>query len=527
MPIKNRITSLLAGWVFTLASLSAEEKKAPPNILIILADDLGYSDLHCFGGPIETPNLDSLAENGLRLTQFYNTARCWPTRTALMTGYYYPQVRRKGSQRQMLPNYLAPLGYRNYHSGKWHVFETSPTRHGGFNRSFYTNNYDRFFTDEGHRLDGEQLPSKGRTEGYYVTKDIARRAIGFLGEHAEGNSDSPFLLYLAFTSPHFPLQALEEDIAKYEGKFAHGWDEERKRRQRRLKDIGLLDVDYAPRDERLTASWTMSQSDLKTEIHPGETRWAVAWDTLSDEEKAYQATKMAIHCAMVDRMDQEIGEVIAQLKKMGSFEDTLIVFFSDNGASSEQLNRGEKNTLGSKLGSADSYLCLGAGWSTAANTPFRLHKHWAYEGGISSPFIAHWPAGIAAKGQVNHTPAHVIDLLPTFVDLAGGRLESEVEQPELLGKSLVSLLKGEGVPEREVLYWNHEGNQALREGDWKLARSKRYLGDRWELYNLAEDRGERVDLASEHPERVERMEKRWQEMTVQFEEDHNFTNSVE
>lgn len=437
-----------------------------------------------------------------------------------MTGYHYVQVEGQAKKREMLPELLKPLGYRSYHSGKWHVTGTYPAEDGGFDLSFSSENWDRFFTETKDYLDDKPLPEGGRKEGYYLTRDIGQRATGCLKEHQEQHEGAPFFMYLAFTSPHFPLQALDEDIAKYEGRFSHGWDVERERRQTKLKELGLLDVEYGKRDEEITANWSLSEEKLKETIHPGEKRFAVAWDSLTDEEKSYQATKMAIHCAMIDRMDQEIGRVVAQLKAMGSYEETLILFFSDNGATSGQMNRGDKNTVGAPLGSADSFLCLGPGWSTAANTPFHLHKHWTHEGGISTPLIAHWPEGLKAQGAIDATPGHVVDLLPTLLDLAGGEIPKG-GQPGYRGVSLKALFMEGQAPERENLYWNHQKNLALRVGDWKIVKTP-YMGKEWQLYDLANDRGETQNLAQEQPERVQKMKTEWERLTKQFKKDRDW-----
>ncbi|MDP0491356.1 MAG: arylsulfatase [Verrucomicrobiota bacterium JB023] len=488
---------------------------AKPNIVVILADDLGYSDLGCYGSSIETPNLDQLAANGVQFTQFYNSARCWPTRTALMTGYYHSQTERVANHRQMMPSYLRELGYRSYHSGKWHVFNTRPFTHGKFDHSFHTRNYDRYFNDQDNFLDDEALPDNGRPEGYYTTIDIAERAIGFLQDHEKEHDEEPFFLFTAFTGPHFPLMALEEDIAKYRGKFDHGWDEERKRRQARLKELGLMDVEYAAREEKVAPKWSLNQKQLVEQIHEGELQFPVAWDSLNETQKAYQAEKMAIHAAMIDRMDHEIGRLITHLKETGEYENTLIFFFSDNGASGEQINRGDQHTPGAKLGSGDSYLCLGTGWSTAANTPMRLHKHWTHEGGCATPAIAHWPAKLKG-GQIERTPGHVIDLLPTFVAAAGGDAEAPEGEPELPGLNFFALKQGD--VERDFLFWEHQGNLALRMGDWKIVKTP-YHDNEWELYNLKNDRGETTDLAGEHPEKVKTMAAKWQALSEKYAQD--------
>lgn len=515
--MKESIRGLLV-WLALLAGVMAAGER--PNLVVILADDLGYSDLGCYGSRIQTPNVDGLAAAGLRFSNFYNTGRCWPTRTSLMTGYYYEQVDPKAKGTRMLPQYLKPLGYRSYHSGKWHVQGTQPCRDGGYERSFRIADHDRFFSPKRLDLDDKPLPPVEPGSDYYLTTDIAGRAIGFLGEHAEKHAEDPFFLYLAFTCPHFPLHALEKDIEVYRDAYSDGWDVERKRRRQRLKELGLVDAAYAPREEKIAAKWSLPEKELQAQIGPGESGFAVAWDSLTDEQKSYQATKMAIHSAMVHRMDIEIGRVIGQLKKMGAYDNTLIVFFADNGASAEQIIRGDKHDKTAPLGSGGSYLCLGPGWSTAANTPMRLHKHWNHEGGIATPMVAHWPKGITDRGAIRETPGHVVDLLPTLVDLAGGEVKTIRATPEpapLPGVSLAPVFKGEGI-EREFLYWNHAKNRALRIGDWKAVYTP-YHGDKWELYHLGKDRGEVNDLAAKEPERLKGMVSRWEKLTERYEGD--------
>ena len=418
----------------------------------------------------------------------------------------------------VLPHYLEPLGYRSYHSGKWHL-RGAPraVADGGFERSYLVADQDRFFSPKRTFLDDQPLPPVEEGSGYYTTTAIADHAVDFLRAHAQRHGGSPFFLYLAFTSPHFPLHAIEQDVDRYRQRYLVGWDVIRRRRFERLREIGILDCQLSPREPETVPHWNFPAERLLAEIGPGEAAKAVGWSELSEKQRAFQATKMAIHAAMIDRMDREIGRVLDQIQAMSAFENTLIFFLSDNGASAEQIIRGDMHDPSAPAGSAKSYLCLGPGWSTAANTPFRRHKSWVHEGGISTPMIAHWPAGISAGGQLRHAPGHCVDFLPTVLEVAGGKVDDlpdRVEAPPLPGRSLLpSLLRDEPV-QREFLFFSHGGNQALRQGDWKLVSARDE--DTWQLYDLDSDRSELVDLADRHPERARRMEAFWSELETKF-----------
>lgn len=496
-----------------------------PNVLVIVADDMGYSDTGCYGGEIETPNLDRLAAAGLRFTQCYSTGRCWPSRTSLLTGYYPQQVRMDPPQGRLppwtrvAPHYLKPLGYRCYHSGKWHLMGAPKVvADGGFDHSYVLHDHDRYFTPKNHELDDHKLAPVEEGSDFYVTTAIANYAIDFLKGHAADHRDKPFYCYLAFTSPHFPLHALQEDIARYARWYEEGWDTIRQRRWKRMREMGLVNCDLSALESDVIPNWNFPKEKLQEQIGPGEVDRAVAWKELSDEQKEFQATKMAIHAAMISRMDREIGRVLDQVKAMSADENTIILFVSDNGASAEQIIRGDGHDPSVPLGSGRSYLCLGPGWSSAANAPFRLHKSWVHEGGISSPLIVRWPARIAARGELRHNPCHFIDILPTVLDLAGGRDISRQwngqTAPPLPGASLVPVLTRDGAITHEFLYFHHLTNRAIRVGDWKLVAK----GDNgpWELYDLKADRCESKDLASQHPDRVREMSQRWQKCEDEF-----------
>jgi len=495
-------------------SVHAENR---PNVMIILVDDMGYSDLGCYGGEIKTPVIDHLAGNGVRYAQYYNCARCWPTRASLLSGYYPQQINRDGvvgvkgfggggsrpGWAQLLPDYLKTAGYRSYHSGKWHI-DGQPTDNG-FDRSLYLGDQDRFFSPKKILRDGKPLPAVQRSEGFYGTRAVADHAIETLKEHQADHADKPFFSFVAFTAPHFPLQALPEDIARVGNRYAVGWDIVRSQRWERLQEMGLVtgnlsDVEY-DQGPPLDFSKTLNV------LGGGEVNLPVPWDDLTEEQKVFQQAKMTIHAAMIERIDLEVGRIIEQLKSIHAFDDTLIFFLSDNGASAELMVRGDGHDPQASPGSADSYLCLGPGWSTTCNTPFRKHKTWTHEGGSCTPLIAHWPEGISSKGEIRQTPGHVIDIVPTLLDVAGVRIaDQKVAFP---GTSLF----GKDIERQRVLWWSHTGNHALRRGNWKLVKTKK---GEWELFNLSEDRAETNDLAADYPEKVQELKNLWLSLVDQF-----------
>jgi arylsulfatase len=511
-----------------------------PNVIVIVADDMGYSDLGCYGGDIATPNLDALAKNGLRFTQFDNTARCWPTRGSLLTGYYAQQIRRdsvpgvrSGGQgvrpawAQLLPEMLKPLGYRSYHSGKWHV-DGQPLE-GGFDHSYLLQDAGRFFSPRVHFADGNQLPAVEPGSGYYSTTAIADYAIKHLQEHAQQHPQQPFFSYIAFLSPHFPLQAIQSDIDRYAGKYDSGWEAMRQARWDRIQSLGLVRGKLSPPEREVGPPYDFP--DALEALGPGEVNKPLPWNDLTAEQKKFQATKMEIHAAMVDRMDQEIGRVVAQLKAMNALDNTLILFLSDNGASAEIMVRDDGHDRNAPPGSAATHLCLGPGWSTVANTPLRMHKTWVHEGGISTPLVAHWPRGISTRGELRTTPSHVIDLVPTILHLAGASSHqppATSTRPPPPGRTLLPAFAKDNTIARDYLWWLHEGSRAIRVGDWKLVAAAPSLRGRgggaasqempgtWELYNLAEDRAETNDLATKMPDRVRELESLWAEKRDEF-----------
>ncbi|MBM3978894.1 MAG: arylsulfatase [Planctomycetes bacterium] len=520
----TRLIAVAAALVFGAGPARCAAPK--PNVVFILADDLGYSDLGCYGGEIATPNLDALARNGLRFTQCYNAARCWPSRAALLSGYYPQHVRRDklpgvagggvGGARppwaRLLPEHLKPAGYRCYHSGKWHI--DGKVLAGGFDRSLNVANPGNMFTARGTARDDVAVKVPADEKGYYVTIATADHAVACLKDHAENHAKAPFFQYLAFHAPHFPLHALPEDIAKYRDAYLDGWDKAREARYERQKKMGLVTTALGAVERELGPPYRYP--DVLKKLGAGEVDRAPPWGDLTKEQKRFQATKMAIHAAMVDRMDREIGRVIAQLKAMGAFDNTLILFASDNGASAEMMVRDGGHDPAAEPGSAASYLCLGPGFSSVCNTPFRRHKTWVHEGGTSTPLVAHWPKGISAKGELRHTPAHFVDFVPTVLDLAG------IEKPNVWngepvpaapGKSLVPALAKDVTVAREFLWWLHDDHRAVRVGDYKLVASAK---DPWELYDLKTDRAEQQNLAAKMPDKVKELSALWQKQTDAF-----------
>ena len=497
------------------AALAIRAESARPNFLVIVADDLGFSDPGCYGGEIETPNLDRLAAGGVRFTQFYNTARCWPSRSTLMTGYY-PQQTRSDPRRgrfpewtRTLPQLLKPLGYRCYQTGKWHIPGAPKAgADGGFDHSLVLEDHDRNFNPRHIIEDDKAQPPVAKGSDYYTTTAFGQHAVRCLEEHARDHAGKPFFSYLAFTVPHFPLHALPQDIAKYRDRYQKGWPALRAERYARQKQSGLITAALSPEEPDVTAPSGSAKDAAR--IGPAELRQAPPWDSLTPEQRELQAVKLAIHAAMVDRMDQEIGRVLKQLETMGALENTVVLFVSDNGASAELLVRGDGHDPAAAPGSAASFLCLGPGGSSVCNTPFRRHKIWTHEGGIATPLIVSWPRGIQAGGTLRHTPGHLIDLVPTLLELAGASGSAlPAGAPPWPGRSLVPALMADVPVARDFLFWHHEGNRAIRMGDWKLVSSQTD-GNAWELYDLGTDRTETRNLAAAQPDRVRDMAARWQ-----------------
>jgi arylsulfatase len=546
------------GWpalaqALTLAStLSAAELAAPrPNIVLIMSDDMGYSDLGCYGGEIETPRLDALASSGVRFTQFYNTARCCPTRAALLTGLYAHQAgighmvdsleaseayAGDLSRRAVtIAEVLREAGYATYMAGKWHVTKkTKPVAEAdrrnwplqrGFDRFYGTIHGAGSFYDPNTLVrDNEFIspyadPEYPASEFYY-TDAINDHASRFVTEHRQRNGDQPFFLYVAHTAAHWPMHAKPADIAKYQGRYDVGYDAVRAARVEKMRRLGLLD----PR-------WQISPQ---------------AGDWSRVENKAWEIRCMEVYAAMVDCMDQGIGRLVDTLQRTGAYENTLILFLQDNGGCAEGMGRqGEfvaraaapplppladdflqplmipqqtrdgyplRQGEGVLPGPADTYIGYGRAWANVSNTPFREYKHWEHEGGISTPLIAHWPAGIDPQrnGALEQQPGHLIDVMATCVDLAGAEYPREYGgspiQP-MEGVSLAAAMQGQPLGRTQPLFWEHEGNRAIRTGQWKLVA--KHKGD-WELYDMEADRTEMRDLSHEQPARVEALRAQWE-----------------
>jgi len=493
-----------------------------PNILLILADDLGWSDLGCYGGEIQTPNLDGLARDGLRLTQFYNSARCSPSRAALLTGLHPHQVGmpnlggRLNDRCVTLAEALGPAGYDCFMSGKWHVGRPGPIARGFKEFYGFVEGHSVDCWDEGAmvRLPAGHPKREYAPGTFYATDAITDHALDFLAG-ARRASERPWFLYVAYNAPHFPLHAPQEDIATYEELYAQGWDRIRERRLARQKELGLV-----PEDLTLTPRSVIPANRFNV-----QTGWAdkdnPAWDTLPLDRRADLARRMAVYAAMVDHMDRSVGRLVADLRATGQLEDTVILFLSDNGACAEWdpfgfdgtsgprnvLHRGDDLT---KIGAPGSYNSYGSGWANASNTPWRLYKHYIHEGGIATPFIAHWPAGLKRHGVLDARPSYLTDVMPTCLELAGATYPKRHDGRAVLpaeGVSLLPAFRGEPAAPR-LLFIEHEGNRAVRDGDDKLVALK---DKPWELYHIATDRGELHNLADQHPDRVERLARAWDE----------------
>ena len=507
--------------VTALAGCTDDRQDSPaprPNIVVIMADDMGFSDIGSYGGEISTPNLDALAAGGIRFRQFYNAGRCCPTRASLLTGLYSHQagvghmVGDLGSPSYQghlnescvtIAEVLKDAGYTTLMSGKWHVGESRPhwPADRGFDEYFglISGGSNYFKLDSARQMAYGNDPYTPPDDGsFYMTDAFSDHAVKFLEEH--GAKERPFFLYLAYTAPHWPLHAKPEDMAKYAGKYGMGWENLRRQRFQRQAETGIK-----------AESWTLSPRDPDVPT----------WDGVEDKE--LWERRMEVYAAMIDCMDQGVGRVVSTIRDLGKLENTLILFLSDNGGCHEaaDIEQGTpRNTWAdpdAMPGGPDSFDGYDRPWANASNTPLRMFKSWVHEGGISSPLICHWPEGIKVPaGSVIDAPGHVIDLLATCVDLA------EVEYPGTRGMSEITPLEGKslrpvfetGTREgHEAIFWEHQGNRAIRMGRWKLV-SKRVPGTHahgaWELYDLEEDRSEMNDLAADMPHRVAAMETEWE-----------------
>lgn len=482
-----------------------------PDIVLILADDMGFSDIGCYGSEIHTPNIDRLAATGLRYTQFYNAARCCPTRASLLTGVYpheagmgwmnnsdvrTPAYRGDlGKDVRTIAEMLRAAGYATFMSGKWHVsdirkdgvdIQDNWPLQRGFDR-FYGSlaGAGGYFAPQARLGNEPQVPEAGKM----YTESFSDYASGFIDEHVRQHPDQPFFLYLAYTAPHWPLHAKEETIARYKGRYDAGWDALRAERFARQKELGLWTKDFplSPREE---------------DVEP--------WETLSDEQRRDYARRMEIYAAQVDELDQGIGRVLAELEKTGRLDNTLIFFLSDNGACEEFISGGKSKDLFGDLSTTwESYR---RPWANASNTPFRRFKHWVHEGGIRTPLIVRWPKGVWPElaNTFVREPGHVVDLMATCIDVAGADYPADVKP--LRGDSLRPHFNGHA-NDRGPIFWEHEANIAMRDGNWKLVcetpPGKPFDEKRLELYNMDDDPNELHNLVAENPERVQAMLATW------------------
>ena len=542
-----------AVFLMPLAALAETETKkpAPPNILLILADDLGYSDLGCYGGEIKTPNLDALAAHGLRLTQFYNCSRCCPSRASLLTGLY-PHQAGIGAMTadEGLPGYRGSLqphcvtiaqvlktaGYRTAMAGKWHVGDNQPPTVRGFDdfygfvRGYAVDSWEpRMMT----RLPADKPQPRYEPTRYFATDALTDSALDFLKNFRHprsGSRPSPWFLYVAYQAPHFPLQSRPDDMQGYAEVYARGWDEIRRQRLARQKQIGLL-----PENERLTPRSMIPDREVARRLGSLTADGAnPPWDSLPADRRADLAERMAVYAGMVAGMDRNIGRILADLREHHEIENTLIIFLSDNGACGEWepfgfdlrpvaapkpgsgINMGtpgapnvlHRGAEVARMGGPGSLFSYGSGWANACNTPWRLYKHFVHEGGISTPLILHWPGGMKRGGELDHRMGHIIDIMATCADAAGATYPSTFNGESVIaleGQSLLPAMRGEP-PQQRTLFWEHEHNRAVRDGKWKLVAIG---GRRWELYDMDVDRAELHDLASEHPDIAGHLAEKW------------------
>ncbi|WP_100612795.1 arylsulfatase [Confluentibacter lentus] len=545
---KSKIIILAITIQFAFLSCKTDKQEnLRPNIIVIMSDDMGYSDIGCYGGVINTPVLDGLAKNGLRFKQFYNTARCCPSRASLLTGLYAHQAgighmmndsgtdgyRGDLSNKAVtIAEVLKQAGYSTYISGKWHITplmpsKENPSKHNwplqrGFDKFFGTiHGAGSFYDPNSLTRDNEFIvPS----EGFYYTDAISDNAVKFIEEHKSGN---PFFLYIPYTAAHWPMHAKPEDIAKYTGKFDEGWDVLREKKYKKLLEMGLT-----------RSEWKLTEKDDIPD-----------WEDV--ELKDWYSSLMEVYAAMVDCMDQGIGRVMNILDKKGIKDNTLVFFLQDNGGCAEEwgfsndikpyykdvefdriipMGKDEFQTRmepkytrdgrpvlkgkGLKPGGEDTYLGYGKAWANASNTPFRMYKKWVHEGGISTPLIVHWPAGIKAKNEFREQPGHLIDIMATCIDVAGATYPQTFNNNKVIpfeGQSLTPVFENKDLQNRAI-FWEHEGNKAVRLGKYKLVSIyKKDSEYNWELYDLESDRSETINLIGGMPFKAKEMETLWKD----------------
>ncbi len=482
-----------------------KEQVKRPNIVVIMADDMGYSDIGCYGSEIATPHIDRLAQNGVRFRNFYNNAKCCPSRASLLTGLYNHEagmgrmVSNAESEIQPGPyqgflnencvtiaEALKQSGYATYMSGKWHLGERK--EHWPLQRGF-----DKYFglisgASSYFEIIREARPRKmayGNQswtppgKGFYMTDAISDSAVAFIRSHEAHQKEKPFFLYIAYTAPHWPLHAPDEDIKKYEGKYHIGWDSLRQTRYKKMLTLGIIDGRH-----------------LLSPRTPGIPSWEEA------EDKGLWIRRMQVYAAMIDRMDQGIGRVVRTLEDLNESGNTLILFLSDNGACAEVASTRNLAIAGVPVGERGSYDSYHEAWANASNTPYRYYKNWLYEGGIRTPLIACWPGVIKETGKITGQVGHLIDLMPTCLDVAGAMYPQNKQLKPLRGKSLVPALKGEESERQEPLFWEFSGEMAMRQGDWKIVKRKK---GQWELYDLATDPVELHDVGRNRKDILEKM----------------------
>ena len=504
-----KISSLVALSALTMNLVQAQK----PNIIVIMADDMGYSDIGCYGSEIATPNIDRLAAGGLRFRNFYNNAKCCPTRASLLTGLYNHEagmgnmVTKEDAPFQEGPyqgflnkncvtiaEVLRTAGYATYLSGKWHVGEKEENwpLHRGFDKYFGLISGASSYFEISKEAPIRKMACGNQSwsppaEGFYMTDAISDSAVAFLESHHRDKKDDPFFLYVAYTAPHWPLHALEADIRKYEGIYAKGWDSIRNERYRKMVKLGIVTEKQplSPRTPKIPS-----------------------WDKA--EGKELWIRRMQVYAAMIDRMDQGIGRVIHTLERLKKTDNTLIIFLSDNGGANENASNENTTVTGvhtGEKGSSDSYK---EPWANVSNTPFRYYKNWMHEGGIITPLIVSWPKVVRKNGTMTNQVGHVIDFMPTFLEVAGAKYPETFNGNSIKpmrGVSLVPAFRGTAVGRTQPLFWEHSGGQAMRAGDWKIVRKNNRP---WELYNLQNDPTELINLVEKETDRLKKM-------TIQYE----------
>ncbi|WKN31842.1 arylsulfatase [Porifericola rhodea] len=493
-------------------SIAQEEER--PNIILISADDLGWSDLGCYGSEVHTPHLDSLAQNGMRFTSFYNTSKCFPSRASLLTGVYaqdcgYSKTHtNKISNAVTLGEVLQEAGYRTYWSGKHHGKENPYER--GFHHYYGLKDGACNHFNPGLQREGEPAPAQKRNDrawcidsamyqpytpeaqDFYTTDYFTNYALTYLDEAKD--QQQPFFLYLAYTAPHDPLMAWPEDIKKYEGKYDEGYEAIRKKRYQKQQELGLISDRH-----------TLSQPSFD------------AWSSLSEEEKKEESRKMEVYAAMIDRMDQNIGRLLSRLRAHELDKNTIIFFVSDNGASAEVVNL-QSDDDEAEIGTMARWVSLGENWANVSNTPFRYYKNYSYEGGINTPFIAYWPEQIES-GSFSDQPGHLVDFMATLVDVAQAEYPASYQGEQITpmrGQSLLPALAGQTIERKAPIYWQWSRGRAMRWNEWKLV--KQGLDREWDLYHIENDPTETNNMAETYPEIVHELDSMYQQWWSQYEE---------